>query len=81
MKFSRPQSLKARVEAGIVVPLKIDAHENVSLTVFAPLEVVGAGNAKVEVDTGRDCPIGDDYLRHFVVTFDLSRSLMILQPQ
>lgn len=143
-----PQSLKARAEAGIVVPLEINDDENVSLTVFAPLEVVGAGTAKVEVDTGSDSLIlhnrfmtalgipdhgpdvrvvrqrdetnfeftrwftklrgnirlnaapqlerhatpvmfqeiihdgliGDDYLKHFIVTFDLSHSRLILQP-
>ena len=143
-----PLSLQARVESGIVVPLEIDDDQGVSLTVFAPLEVVGAGLAKVEVDTGsdslilqrrfmtalgipesgpdvrvvnakdetnfaftrwftklrgdirlnREVPlelhasrvmfqeiihdglIGDDYLKHFIVTFDLAHSRMILQP-
>jgi len=144
-----PQSLQAREAAGIVVPLEIDDDENTSLTVFAPLEVVGAGPAKVEVDTGSDSLIlhrrfmaalgipesgpgirvvaakdetnfaftrwftkmsgsirlngearlaqrgdrvmfqqiihdgliGDDFLKHFTVTFDLSHSRLILNPQ
>lgn len=143
-----PLTLQARVNAGIVVPLEIDDDQNTSLTVFAPLEVVGAGTAKVEVDTGSDSLIlhrrfmptlnipesgpgirvvqahdetnfaftrwftrlrggvrlhgepeleqtggrvmfqqiihdgliGDDFLKHFLVTFDLSHSRMILQP-
>ncbi len=143
-----PLSLAGRADSGIVVPLELDDDQGVSLTVFAPLEVVGAGMAKVEVDTGSDSLIlhrrfmtalgipesgpevrvveakdetnfaftrwftklrgnirlnrevslelnhsrvmfqqiihdgliGDDYLRHFIVTFDLAHSRMILQP-
>ena len=143
-----PESLKTRIESGIVVPLEIDDDQNTSLTVFAPLEVVEAGTAKVEVDTGSDSLIlhrrfmaalgiaesgpgvrvveakdetnfaftrwftklngsvrlngnskleqsggrvmfqqiihdgliGDDFLKRFVVTFDLSHSRMILRP-
>lgn len=143
-----PLTLQARVKAGIVVPLDIDDDQNTSLTVFAPLEVTGAGTAKVEVDTGSDSLIlhrrfmtalgvaesgpgvrvveardetnfaftrwftklrggfrlngesrlqqsggrvmfqqiihdgliGDDFLKQFIVTFDLSHSRMILQP-
>lgn len=143
-----PLTLQSRLEAGIVVPLEIDDDQNTSLTVFAPLQVVGAGPAKVEVDTGSDSLIlhrrfmtslgipesgpgirvveakdetnfaftrwftrlpgnvrlngearleqpggrvmfqqiihdgliGDDFLKHFIVTFDLSHSRLILQP-
>lgn len=142
-----PLSLQGRVNSGTVVPLEIDDDQNTSLTVFAPLEVVGAGQAKVEVDTGSDSLIlhrrfmaplgipeadegirvvrakdetgfaftrwftklsgqlrlngepkleqsggrvmfqqiihdgliGDAFLKHFVVTFDLSHSRMILR--
>ncbi|MBN9415558.1 MAG: aspartyl protease family protein [Candidatus Eremiobacteraeota bacterium] len=143
-----PLSLGVREKAGIVVPLEIDDDQNVSITCFAPLEVSGAGPAKVEIDTGSDSLIlhrrfmpalgipdqgdgirvvrekdetdysftrwftrlrgnvrlngeakleqrgervmfqqiihdgliGDDFLKHYIVTFDLSHSRMILQP-
>lgn len=141
-----PLTLQNRLDSGLVVPLEIDDDQNTSLTVYAPLEVVGAGTAKVEVDTGSDSLIlhrrfmaalgivesgpeirvveardetnfaftrwftklrgairlhgeatlqqsggrvmfqeiihdgliGDDFLKRFVVTFDLSHSRMIL---
>jgi hypothetical protein len=143
-----PEGLKERVKNGTSVDLELKDEEGVSLTAFAPLEVGGAGRAKVEVDTGSDnlilhsrCMsalgiepndkavkvvrasdetghpfvryftdiagwaalggfptlrqtrprvmfqdiihdglIGDDFLKHYVVTYDLPHSRLILQP-